>query len=188
VPFADGVFPTPSGKIELLCEAMSAHGVDPLPDYTAPSEFSDTGPRDGRLVLLSGAAHHFVSSSMANQASLRAKEGHPHILLNEADALQRGIRDREVVLVENERGWCHLQARVSDEVKPGVAVAPKGQWAQHTPGGHGINHLTSDALADLGGQSTFHSTLVQVRPMKNSNDTAVAMAVRGYGLPVGLRS
>jgi anaerobic selenocysteine-containing dehydrogenase len=176
VPFSDGRFPTPSGKIELRCEAMLAHGVDPLPDYTPPFEFSDSGPSDGQLILLSGAAHHFVSSSMANQPSLRAKEGQPHILINETDALQRGIRDRELVRVENSRGRCHLQARISDEVQPGVAVAPKGQWAQHTPGGRGINQLTSDALADLGGQSTFHSTLVQVSPVESRQVSEVAAA------------
>jgi anaerobic selenocysteine-containing dehydrogenase len=176
VPFAGGAFPTPSGKIELRCEAMITHGVDSLPDYLPPSEFRDNGPRDGQLILLSGAAHHFVSSSMANQASLRAKEGQPQILLHEADALQRGIHDRTLVRVENERGWCVLLARISDEVQPGVAVAPKGQWAQHSPSGRGINQLTSDALADLGGQSTFHSTLVRVAPAEIGQEPAVSGA------------
>ncbi len=98
--------------------------------------------------------------------SLRAKEGQPQILINEADALERGIRDKQLVRVENERGWCNLAARISDEVQPGVAVAPKGQWAQFTPGGRGVNWLTSDVLADLGGQATFHSTLVRVVPLE----------------------
>ncbi|MCC6944933.1 MAG: hypothetical protein IT335_10185, partial [Thermomicrobiales bacterium] len=30
----------------------------------------------------------------------------------------------------------------------------------------GLNWLTSDRLADLGGQSTFHSTMVSVRPVR----------------------
>jgi len=162
VPFANGLFPTPSGKIELRCDAMIGHGVDPLPDYTPPAEFNSSEPRNGQLILLSGAAHHFVSSSMANQPSLRAKEGEPEILLNERDALERGVHHNQLVRVENTRGWCNLVARISDEVRPGVAVAPKGNWAQLTPGGHGINWLTSDALADLGGQATFHSNLVRV--------------------------
>ncbi|CAN5718324.1 molybdopterin oxidoreductase family protein [soil metagenome] len=166
VPFANGVFPTPSGKIELRCNAMIDHGVDPLPGYTPPAEFEYHASRNGQLVLLSGAAHHFVSSSLANQPSLRAKEGQPQILINEADALERGIRDKQLVRVENERGWCNLAARISDEVQPGVAVAPKGQWAQFTPGGRGVNWLTSDVLADLGGQATFHSTLVRVVPLE----------------------
>ena len=41
VPFADGRFPTPSGKVELYCAAMIAEGLDPLPMYTQPREFRE---------------------------------------------------------------------------------------------------------------------------------------------------
>jgi anaerobic selenocysteine-containing dehydrogenase len=43
VPFADGRFPTPSGKVELYCAAMIAEGLDPLPTYTPPAEFTGAG-------------------------------------------------------------------------------------------------------------------------------------------------
>jgi anaerobic selenocysteine-containing dehydrogenase len=155
VPFADGVFPTPSGKVELLCEAMREHGVDPLPDYVAPSEFRTD--REDRLVLLTAAAHHFVSSSLSNLPKLRALEGDPFIELHPDDAAKRGIDQGDKVRVENDRGWCELRAKITEDVQPGVAVAPKGYW------GRNVNWLTSDELADLGGQATFHSNLVSVR-------------------------
>ncbi|MEN9938449.1 MAG: hypothetical protein RLZZ387_5028 [Chloroflexota bacterium] len=171
VPFADGHFPTPSGKAELRCEAMAARGVDPLPDFVPPAEFEGRGgepaarrtAHDSRLVLISGASHHFVSSSMANQPSLLAKEGTPFVEINPADAAERGIIDGDDVVVENARGWCRLRAVVTDDVPPGVAVAPKGQWSRISPGGRNINWVTPDAVGDLAGQSTFHSNLVEVR-------------------------
>ena len=163
VPFADGHFPTPSGKVELLCGAMREHGVDPLPAYVAPAELTDHRLEDGWLTLLSGAAHHFVTTSLANVPTLRAKEGEPAIELNPADAVARGIIDGALVDVSNARGACRLIAKVTDAVPPGVAVAPKGHWATHSVDGRNINWLTSDALADLGGQSTFHTNAVQVR-------------------------
>ncbi len=46
-----------------------------------------------------------------------------------------------------------------------MAVAPKGRWRQPSPDGRNVNWTTSDALADLAGQSTFHSNLVAVRPI-----------------------
>ncbi|HEX9056632.1 MAG TPA: molybdopterin oxidoreductase family protein [Ktedonobacterales bacterium] len=163
VPFADLAFPTPSGKVELLSEVMAAQGVDPLPDYAPPAEFAST-PTDARerLVLLSGAAHHFVSSSLANVPSLRALAGVPHVEINPADAAARGIRDGDEVIVSNARGACQLRAVVTNAVMAGVAVAPKGSWAALSPGGRNVNWTTSDALADLAGQSTFHSNLVEV--------------------------
>jgi anaerobic selenocysteine-containing dehydrogenase len=165
VPFADGRFPTPSGKVELFCQAMTAYGLDPLPDYVPPAEFA-SGSNQGKdwLVLLSGAAHHFVSSSFANQETLVHKEGTPFIELNPRDAAAHGICDGSSVIVENRRGCIRLRAVVTTDVPPGVAVAPKGFWGSRAEDGRNVNWLTSDALADLGGQSTFHSNLVRVRP------------------------
>lgn len=173
VPFANLRFPTPSGKVELRADALTEFGLDPLPDYAPPTEFQTAGhsargtghpPGHAALVLLSGASHHFVSSSMANQPKLRAKEGTPFVEINPADAAARGIAHGAEVIVENARGWCRLRAVVTADVLPGVAVTPKGQWARLSPGGRNVNWLTSDALADLAGQATFHSTLVEIRP------------------------
>ncbi len=166
VPFADGFFPTPSGKLELKCDAMAAVGLDPLPNYSPPAEFDDYQPGDdSRLVLISGAAHHFVSSSLANVPTLMGKEGSPSIQINPDDAAARDISHGDDVIVSNARGWCRLRAIVTDDVPRGVAVAPKGQWAQNSPDGRNVNWTTSDATADLAGQSTFHSNLVEVRPV-----------------------
>lgn len=167
VPFADGRFPTRSGKVELRCEAMAELGLDPLPDYRAPDELAalEHAPagRPAPLVLISGASHHFVSSSFGNQPSLRAKEGSPFVEINPADAAARGIADGQTVVLQNARGACELRAVVTDDVPPGVAVAPKGHWANLSPDARNVNWTTPDALADLAGQSTFHSNLVEVR-------------------------
>ena len=168
VPFADGRFPTPSGKVELRCEAMVGYGLDPLPDYVPPAEFvaglesDETGQPP--LVLISGASHHFVTTSMANHPGLLAKEGSPFIEINPEDAAARGIAHGEDVIVANARGWCTLRAEVTEDVPPGVTVSPKGRWASLSPDHRNVNWVTPDAIADLAGQSTYHSNLVHVRP------------------------
>jgi anaerobic selenocysteine-containing dehydrogenase len=163
VPFADGHFATPSGKLELRSEAMAAEGLDPLPEYTPPAEFSARSDDDDRLVLISAAAHHLVSSSLGSQSGLLAKEGAPRVEIHPQDAAARAIRDGDEVLLANERGACRLRAVVTGDVRPGVVVAPKGRWPSLSPDARNVNWTTSDALADLAGQSTFHSNLVSVR-------------------------
>jgi anaerobic selenocysteine-containing dehydrogenase len=181
VPFADGIFDTPSGKVELRCEAMATLGLDPLPDYLPPAEFvAGLDPdEDGNppLVLITGAAHHFVTTSMANQPALLAKEGTPYLEINPEDAAARGVVHGEDVIVANERGWCTLRAVVTDDAPPGVAVSPKGRWASLSPDRRNVNWVTPDAVADLAGQSTFHSNLVHVRPAKHERDAASAESV-----------
>ena len=170
IPYSGGSFPTPSGKVELRSEAMAALGQDPLPTYEPPSEFAAIRTPNAErrtpspLVLITGASHHFVTSSMANQPSLEAKEGTPYVEINPDDAGERGIVHGADVTLSNARGTITLRAVVTTDVPSGVAVAPKGRWARRSPDHQNVNWLTSDALADLAGQSTFHSNLVDIQP------------------------
>ncbi|MBW2734624.1 MAG: molybdopterin oxidoreductase family protein [Deltaproteobacteria bacterium] len=161
VPFADGHFPTPSGKVELNCAAMEEHGLDRLPDYDPPQEL-DASTEDGGLILLSGATHHFVSSSLHSVESLRRKEGPPRLEIHPDDAASRGIEDGQRVRVFNARGHFEVPACVTNAVRPGVVVALKGHWSEGNLDGRQVNWTTPDALGDLAGQSTFHSNGVWV--------------------------
>ena len=180
-PFADLAFPTPSGKVELYSQTMAGAGLDPIPGWPRPEQAAwvdqaDDGPAEAAasdqpstpLKLITGAAHHFVTSSLANQASLLDREGTPFVEIHPDDAAARGICEGDTVIVENKRGWCRLRAVVTDAVRPGVLASPKGRWAKFDPfrngdGGRNVNWTTSDALADMAGQSTFHSNKVWVR-------------------------
>ncbi|MDX1415274.1 MAG: molybdopterin oxidoreductase family protein [Candidatus Promineifilaceae bacterium] len=170
VPFADGQFPTKSGKIELYSQFLADQGIDPLPDWKDVQDnsneisHSDNGrfsPAEA-LDLITAAAHHFVSSSLANQPGLLKREGEPFVEIHPRDAEARDIRDGDMVIVENGRGWCELRAVITDGVRPGVLASPKGRW-QKLSGGRNVNWTTSDALGDMAGQSTFHSNQVWLR-------------------------
>lgn len=172
VPYADGVFPTPSGKLEIYSEQLAAQGHDPLPDYVPSRDHdADESRLDRPLTMLSGAAHHFTSSTFGNQATLRAKQGPPTLEINPDDAAPREIEDGDLVRVENARGSLQLRARVTTDVQPGVVVSVKGQWGSLSEGGANVNAVTSDELADLGGGSTFHSVVVSVRKLASGDST-----------------
>jgi anaerobic selenocysteine-containing dehydrogenase len=156
-PFADGVFPTPSGKVELYSQKMADAGLDPL-----PGRFREIGDDTDVLVLISAASHHFVSSSLASQPELLKNAGAPFVEIHPQDAERRGIRHGDEVILENERGHVRLRAVVTDAVRPGVLASPKGRWSKLS-GGRNVNWTTSDELGDMAGQSTFHSTRVRLR-------------------------
>jgi anaerobic selenocysteine-containing dehydrogenase len=125
--------------------------VRPAPAWTpcigqSQNQAPIKGRDDPRLTLITGAAHHFVTSSFANVPGLVAKERQvPWIEINPEDARKRGILDGAMVVVWNERGECRLPAVVTDNVLAGVAVSPKGRCQSSSLDGHNINWTTSDA-------------------------------------------
>jgi anaerobic selenocysteine-containing dehydrogenase len=163
-PFADGRFPTPSGKLELYSQRLADLGHDPLPGHFDLS--SDDGGGGGEpadsLVLVAAAAHHFVSSSLASQPGLLKNAGPPIVEIHPSDAANRRIASGDDVVIENGRGSVALKAVVTENVRPGVIVSPKGRWAKLS-GGRNVNWTTPDTLADFAGQSTFHSNRVWLR-------------------------
>lgn len=166
IPFADGVFHTPSGKVEFYSAQAVAKGYDPVPNWVPEVEscVQEQGnvKVDARLPLLCPAAHHFVSSTFGNQESLRTKEHAPTLRIHPRDAALRGIAHGQMVRVSNERGSCQLVANVTEEVRPGVLATTTVWWPQFSPERRNINWTTSDRLADFGGNSTFYTNMVDV--------------------------
>jgi anaerobic selenocysteine-containing dehydrogenase len=157
-PFAEGGFPTPSGKCEFYSAALEAQGLDPLPFYNPPAE----GAAEGTLQFLSPPARNFLNSSFAHLKRFRDLEGEPRLEMHAADAAARGIQDGDRVRVFNGRGSLRLRARVNDRPRRGVVVAPSVWWKKHSPDGGNANNLTAQRVADLGGGATFYDCRVQV--------------------------
>jgi anaerobic selenocysteine-containing dehydrogenase len=169
VPFADGHFATQSGKVELHSKIYQDLGLCAVPEWRAElcDDSDDIDDCETMLQLVSPAAHHFVNSSMANIASLLDREKEPNVLIHPDNAATRNIRDQQRVRLHNRRGFCYRIARVSDAIRPGVAIAVNGYWAgKHAP--DTINWTTSDTLADVAGQSSFQSNRVWIEAIEPS--------------------
>ena len=166
-PFANGNFPTRSGKCEFWSDALAAEGQDPLPAYLPPRESAASNPALAErypLAFLSPPARNFLNSSFANLPAFVAEEKTPHLDIQADDATARGIATGDPVRVFNDRGSLLAIARVTDRARPGVVVAPSVWWRKLAPGGENANAVTSQALTDLGRAATFYDCLVEVRP------------------------
>jgi anaerobic selenocysteine-containing dehydrogenase len=169
-PFADGRFPTPSGKCELYSERMKAAGLDPLPTYTPPREDPQTRPDLAArypLQLLSPPRPQFLNSTFANQPHHRRAAGEPTVELSAEDAAARGLSEGDWAEVVNGRGRFLARVALSGAVRAGVAVATGIYWGKLSPGRTNANSTTSSALTDMGGGATFFDNLVDVRPVRD---------------------
>jgi anaerobic selenocysteine-containing dehydrogenase len=167
-PFAEGRFPTPSGRCEFASARLAARGLDPLPDYVPPYESAASAPALARrypLAMISPPARNFLNSSFVNVQSLRDTEGEPHLDIHPEDAAARGITEGAAVEIHNERGSFRARARVTERARRGVVVALSIWWKKLSPDGRNANDVTHQQLTDLGRAPCFYDCLVEVRPV-----------------------
>jgi anaerobic selenocysteine-containing dehydrogenase len=162
VAFADGVFPTPSGRIELWSdEARRRWGIDELPSWSPPVESAcrDDAPARYPLQLLTPNTKDRIHSQFGNLRMIRAQADRPRVDLSPVDALARGIRSGDRVRIHNERGSLELEARVDFGLRAGCVSVTNGWW---NPEGGAVNYLSTGRETDLGHGAAFHDALVEV--------------------------
>jgi anaerobic selenocysteine-containing dehydrogenase len=160
-PFADGAFPTPSGKCEFFSERLAKMGQDGLPDHVGNYEPPGSSQRYP-LAMISPPHRNFLNSSFVNVQSLRESEGEPVLEMNPADAAPRGIATGDVVRVFNDRGEYFCKAQVGDRARAGVVNGLGVWWRKFGIAGTNVNQLTSQKLTDIGRAPVFYDCLVEV--------------------------
>ncbi|EKZ96215.1 molybdopterin oxidoreductase [Cupriavidus sp. HMR-1] len=167
-PFAEGGFPSASGKCEFYSETMAREGLDPVPAYVPPYEAPSSAPElfaRYPLAMISPPARNFLNSTFVNVDSLRATEGEPHLDIHPLDAAVRGIANGALVRAFNDRGSMQARARVTDRARQGLVVGLSIWWKKLAPDGKNANELTSQRLTDLGRAPVFYDCLVEVEPV-----------------------
>ena len=162
-PFANGGFPTPSGRCEFFSERLAATGLDGLPDHLPNHEVPGSDARFP-LAMISPPARNFLNSTFVNVQSLRDIEGEPLLEISATDAAARGIASGDVVRVFNARGSHLCKASVSPRARAGVVNGLGIWWRKLGLDGTNVNELTSQRLTDLGRGPVFYDCLVQVVP------------------------
>jgi len=167
VPYREGCYATPSGKVEFYSERAASLGLSALPNYTCPQPDGVRHPLEFRQGRVLTAFHSFYDNGRALPMLARA-EPHAELWMHPEDAASRGIVSGGRVELSNERGRFEAVARVTEEILPGVVWARDG-WP-------GLNTLTSgeaclspeasDGLDPRipGGQSAYDAR-VEVRPI-----------------------
>ena len=159
-PFADGGFPTPSGRC-----MIDAPGLG-VPDHVPNYESVQSSPELARhypLAMISPPARNFLNSTFVNVKSLRDIEGEPLIEMHESDAAARGLQSGAMVRVFNQRGEYHCKLSINSRARPGVVNGLGVWWRKLGTNGTNVNELTHQQLTDLGRAPSFYDCLVEVQ-------------------------
>ncbi len=164
VAFADLVFSTPSGKIEIESrEAVERWGVDALPTYEESAESSRRErPELARypLFLLTPNTKNRIHSQFNNLRMIRQFSEKAVVWIGPGDARARGIREGDRVRVFNDRGELSLEARIDHGLKAGCVCVTNGWWISE---GGTVNFCSAARETDMGYGAAFHDNRVEVK-------------------------
>ncbi len=161
VQFADGVFDTPSGRIELASERAVELGA---PRVAQP--WVDARPAPGMLRLLSPASPWLMNGSFGNDPKIVRRLGPSTVEVHPADAAACGVVDGGEVELVNDTGRLRARASVSPRVPRGVCLMAKGRWPRLEEARANVNVMNGGARSDLGASSAVHGVEVSLRPVR----------------------
>jgi anaerobic selenocysteine-containing dehydrogenase len=154
LPFASGKFSTKVGRVDL--GASNLDYVPPFESRFGDPELATQYP----LEMVCAKNDDSMNSTFGNRPEVDAQTAVAY--LHTDDARVRQIRSGDRVRIYNARGSYIAKADVNGAVRSGVVRVPAVRWNKLSPGGAGINSLTSSRLTDMGGGPTFYSCLVEV--------------------------
>lgn len=155
--FENGLFPTPSGKVEIASRQWESAGMP-----RAPQPWADEPPGNALLRVLSPADKWLMNSSYANDARVAARLGPQTVWVHPQEAARRSLNAGEQVLMRNETGALSVRLALSDAVPEGVALIPKGRWPSLDGSRANVNALNPGQKSDLGESSAVHSIEAEV--------------------------
>ncbi|MGC4116384.1 MAG: molybdopterin-dependent oxidoreductase [Myxococcales bacterium] len=141
VPFADGRFATPSGKVELVQQAAS------LP---APLE-------GGELHLVATKTLHMVNA----QALEERLPAEPVARLHPDTLRERGLCGGDHATLVSRVGTLRVRLEADPEVRRDVLLLNPARWRGEL---QGVNQLREALTTDLGEAAAMHETRVRIQP------------------------
>ncbi|QJB55946.1 molybdopterin-dependent oxidoreductase [Pseudodesulfovibrio sp. zrk46] len=157
------VYKTLSKKVELYNQRYEQMGIDPLPNYTEPTNI----PKN-QFRLIVGRDALTTQTSTANNALLNQFNPTNTLWINTESAQKLGIAHGELVQVTSSVGTQELKANVTDKIRGDAVYMLSGyntlSTMQHLSHGNGasINELLEDDYDEVTGNASMHTTFVSV--------------------------
>ena len=158
----DGGTPVQFGTVFPLTENRKAHLT---PTVLGPSPYHWEAPPGGPypLALISPATSKLINSTMGQYALPEL-----YVEIHPADADVRRIGEGDAVRVFNGLGEVVCRARVTDRVREGVVLIPKGAWRSASPSHATATALCPDHVSAVGGGACYNDARVEVDALSSS--------------------
>jgi anaerobic selenocysteine-containing dehydrogenase len=143
-------FGTPSRKVECYSERFKQFNYSPLPCFEDPKESHGKNPEWPMEYSLRGTTRRpaeFVHTRFRNLQPMKRLYPAPLFFIHPIDADDRQIGEGDVVEIKSPRGMIQVNARISENVRPGLVAIDFG-WGNPSDKWSNLNTLTADEVWD----------------------------------------
>lgn len=161
-------FATPSGKVEIYSPALEAMRHEKIPAVPGYVEVEEGPGKSEKYPLQLIGWHTLGRCHTVHFNNKELQEKYPQQLwMNPADAVERGLKNEDVVEVWNDRGKIIVPVLLTEEIIPGVTAIAQGAWHKADENGNdvnaSINVLTTQKPTPLAKGNPQHTNLVEVK-------------------------
>jgi anaerobic selenocysteine-containing dehydrogenase len=157
VPWNDYQFKTPSGKYEFTSLLARQKGFDGKLKMMYPAEIGN--PKLENKYPYTLLTIHPLRSNHSQHYHLLESMQSVKIEVSEDIAIEKGLKDGDLVKIFNDRGELTGNIKVMKKAHPKTINIDEGQWQKF---GGSVNTLTSDLESDNGAGSTLYDCLVNL--------------------------
>lgn len=161
--FADGAFFTPSRKAQIKAVA----------DENQSELLTDDLP----LILTTGRIrdqwHTMTKTGRVNKLTQHLPKA--FVEIHPTDAAERGIKDGDIVVIQNDRGKVQVPAKITTDIRQGVVFLPM-HWGKILQSNAArANNLTSDLVDPLSKEPDFKFAAVQVTKFSKPKEKIIVI-------------
>lgn len=173
-----GTLKTATGRLQFYLESVTSRAnlgdaidldVERVPTFQNPYEAYKANPLIETYPLMGCSEHrkYTLHTQYGHTPWLRELDPEPVLKINADDAAARGIEAGDYVRVFNDRGYAVIRARLTQGIMPGVVCIPHGWQSDQFVEGN-TQDLTSTALSQIDGNSSFYDFLCEVEKWEGS--------------------
>lgn len=145
---SDGVFPTPSGRMELYYDNMVPFDQQ-LPRWEACTEIANEDLRKSFPLQLTNTRTRFRIHNQFYDSDWLQLMYEPLVMLNPTDMESRGLKTGDVARVFNDRGSFEVHVASNNAIRPGSVRIYEAATADYTVEGN-LQSVTNNTMIERG--------------------------------------
>jgi anaerobic selenocysteine-containing dehydrogenase len=129
----DGIFRTPSGKVEIYSRVLKQQGYPPIPTFEELSRFRFEPSEEYPLLMFNGKEAAYMNNGYKHVRSARALKPYPTVNLNPETAHALGLKEDEWIYIETRKGRVKQILKLDAHLHPKLVFPSMGWWFPEEP-------------------------------------------------------